>query len=63
MCIGMANGGKEHKCISEKIPIYNGSIHIPSIMRDMLNIQHADTLQLTATENLIIIEKCEGDEE
>ena len=62
MCIGMANGGKEPKCISGKISTYNGSIHIPSIMRDMLNIQHADTLQLTATGNIIVIEKCEGDE-
>ena len=53
MCIGMANGGKTPECISGKIPIkyedipnlrligtlYNGSIRIPKIMRDMLNIQ------------------------
>lgn len=62
MCIGMANGGKE--CINEKSRVDDlGGIQIPNEMLKKLGIVDGDILRLTATGNIIVIEKCEGDEE
>jgi AbrB family looped-hinge helix DNA binding protein len=64
MCIGMANGGKEFEFINQNVLIGDlGRIYIPKEMLEKLNIEKGDTLQLTATGNIIVIEKCEGDEE
>jgi bifunctional DNA-binding transcriptional regulator/antitoxin component of YhaV-PrlF toxin-antitoxin module len=41
----------------------SGRIYIPPIMLKKLKINPGQTLKMTATENLIIIEKCEGEEE
>jgi AbrB family looped-hinge helix DNA binding protein len=40
-----------------------GRLYIPKEMRKKLNIKEGDILELTATENLIVIEKCESDTE
>lgn len=62
MCIGMANGGKEPEFISQNILIGDlGRIYIPKEMLKKLNIEKSDELQLTATGNIIVIEKSEGD--
>ena len=64
MCLGMSNGGKEPKYLSSKTLIDDlGRISIPNEMLKKLGIVDGDVLQITATENLIIIEKCEGEEE
>lgn len=64
MCIGMANGGKTPEFINVKSRIDDlGRIQIPKEMRKKLGINEGDTLQLTATGNIIVIEKCEGEEE
>ncbi len=64
MCLGMANGGKEPEFITEKKQIDDlGRIQIPREMRKKLGIVEGDVLQLTATGNIIVIEKCEGEEE
>ena len=64
MCIGMANGGKEPEFINGKRRIDDlGRIHIPREMRKKLKIEEGDILQITATENIIVIEKCEVEEE
>lgn len=64
MCIGMANGGKEPEFITEKKQIDDlGRIKIPNEMLKKLGIVDGDILQLTATGNIIVIEKCEGEEE
>lgn len=41
----------------------NGQIIIPESMLKKLGIKEWDVLRLTATDHLIIIEKCEGDED
>lgn len=62
MCIGMANGGKELEFINQNVLIDDlGRIHIPKEMRKKLEIQEGDELRLTATGNIIVIEKCEDD--
>jgi transcriptional pleiotropic regulator of transition state genes len=64
MCIGMANGGKMPEFINGKSRIDDlGRIQIPKEMRKKLGINEGDTLRLTATGNIIVIEKCEDDEE
>lgn len=64
MCIGMANGGKTPEFITEKKRIDDlGRIQMPNEMRKKLGINEGDTLQLTATGNVIVIEKCEGEKE
>ena len=64
MCIGMANGRREPEFINGKSQIDDlGRIQIPREMRKKLGVNEGDTLQLTATGNIIVIEKCEGDEE
>lgn len=64
MCMGMANGGKEPEFINGKSRIDDlGRIQMPREMRNKLGINEGDTLQLTATGNIIVIEKCEGDTE
>lgn len=45
------------------IMVDEDKISIPQKMLKKLKIQKGDKLQITATENLIIIEKCEGEEE
>lgn len=63
MCIGMANGGKEPEFITENKQIDDlGRIQIPNEMLKKLGIVDGDILRLTATGNIIVIEKCEGDE-
>ena len=60
----MANGGKTPEFINVKSRIDDlGRIQIPKEMRKKLGINEGDTLQLTATGNIIVIEKCEGEEE
>ena len=62
MCIGMANGGKEPEFINQNVLIGDlGRIYIPKEMLKKLNIEKGDELRLTATGNIIVIEKCEGD--
>lgn len=62
MCIGIANGGKESEFINQNIIIGDlGRMYIPKEMLEKLNIEKGDELRLTATGNIIIIEKCEGD--
>lgn len=64
MCIGMANGGKEPEFINGKSRIDDlGRIQIPNEMLKKLGVVDDDILQLTATGNIIVIEKCEGEEE
>jgi AbrB family looped-hinge helix DNA binding protein len=64
MCIGMANGGKEFEFINQNVLIGDlGRIYIPKEMLEKLNIEKGDELRLTATGNIIVIEKCEGEEE
>lgn len=64
MCLGMANGGKEPEFITEKKQIDDlGRIQISNEMLKKLGIVDDDILQLTATGNIIVIEKCEGEEE
>jgi bifunctional DNA-binding transcriptional regulator/antitoxin component of YhaV-PrlF toxin-antitoxin module len=41
----------------------NGQIIIPESMLKKLGIKEWDVLQLTATDHLIIIEKCEDEED
>lgn len=41
----------------------NCQITIPETMLKKLGFKKGDVLRLTATESLIVIEKCEGDEE
>lgn len=62
MCIGMANGGKE--CINEKSRVDDlGRVYIPKVMRKKLKLQEGDILRVTALTDVIVIEKCEGEEE
>jgi bifunctional DNA-binding transcriptional regulator/antitoxin component of YhaV-PrlF toxin-antitoxin module len=64
MCIGMANGGKEPEYLKSKSAINgDGKIIIPENMLKKLNIKEWEVLQLTATGNVIVIEKCEVEEE
>lgn len=64
MCIGMANGGKEPEFINGNVLMGDlGRIYIPKEMLEKLNIEKGDELQLTATGNIIVIEKCEDEEE
>lgn len=50
--------------INSKVRLNNlGEITLPYIMQKKLGIEKGDILQLTATDNIIIIEKCEGEEE
>ena len=63
MCIGMANGGKEPEFISTSFTKDEGRIYIPQKMLKKLNIKTGDKINITATCNVIVIEKCEGDEE
>ena len=41
----------------------NGQITIPETMLKKLGFEKGDVLRLTATDHLIIIEKCEDEEE
>ena len=64
MCLGMANGGKEPEFINQNVLIGDlGRIYIPKEMLKKLNIAKGDELRLTATGNIIVIEKCVGEEE
>jgi AbrB family looped-hinge helix DNA binding protein len=64
MCIGMANGGKEPEFINQNVLMGDlGRIYIPKEMLEKLNIEKGDELRITATGNIIVIEKCEGEEE
>lgn len=64
MCIEMANGGKEPEFINQNVLMGDlGRIYIPKEMLKKLNIEKGDELRLTATGNIIVIEKCEGEEE
>lgn len=65
MCIGMANGGKIPKFIAEKKKQIDdlGRIQIPNEMLKKLGIVDDDVLQLIAIGKVIVIEKCEGEEE
>lgn len=66
MCLGMANGAKspEMNYLNKKIRVDDlGRIAIPNEMLKRLGIVDGDILQITATENLIVIEKCEVEEE
>lgn len=64
MCIGMANGGKTPKYLTNGTRVDDlGRITIPNDMLKRLGIVDGDVLQLTATKNFVIIEKCEGDTE
>lgn len=64
MCIGMANGGKEPEFINGKSQIDDlGRIQIPKEMRKKLGINEGDKINITATGNIIVIEKCEGEKE
>lgn len=65
MCIGLANGvPNEMDYMDSKSLIDDlGRVIIPNEMLKKLGIVDGDVLRITATETLIIIEKCEGDEE
>lgn len=64
MCLGMANGGKEPEFINQNVLMGDlGRVYIPKEMLEKLNIKKGDELRLTATGNIIVIEKCEGEEE
>lgn len=64
MCIGMANGGKEPEFINQNVIMGDlGRVYVPKEMLKKLNIEKGDELRLTATGNIIVIEKCEGEEE
>ena len=64
MCLGMANGGKEPEFINQNVLMGDlGRIYIPKEMLKKLNIEKGDELRLTATGNIIVIEKCEGEDE
>lgn len=64
MCIGMANGGKEPEFINQNVIMGDlGRVYVPKEMLEKLKIEKGDELRLTATGNIIVIEKCEGDEE
>ena len=64
MCIGMANGGNQSSFINSVTKVDDlGRIAIPNEMLKKLGIVDGDVLQITATDNLIIIEKCESDGE
>jgi AbrB family looped-hinge helix DNA binding protein len=39
-----------------------GRVYVPKEMLKKLNIEKGDELRLTATGNIIVIEKCEGEE-
>lgn len=50
------------KCLTRKVAIdKNGIITIPEEIRKKLKIKEFDILEIMATDNLIIIEKFEGD--
>ena len=50
------------KFLSRKVVIDNtGKILVPEEIRKKLKIEKGDILEITATDNLIIIEKFEGD--
>jgi AbrB family looped-hinge helix DNA binding protein len=58
MCIGMANGGKEPEFINQNVLMGDlGRVYIPKEMLEKLNIKKGDELRLTATENVIVIER------
>lgn len=60
----MANGGKKPEFLTAKKIIDDmGKIAIPNEMLKKLGIVENDILLITATDNLIIIEKCESDGE
>jgi bifunctional DNA-binding transcriptional regulator/antitoxin component of YhaV-PrlF toxin-antitoxin module len=60
----MANGGKEPGYLKSKSAVSgDGKIIIPENMLKKLNIKEWEVLQLTATGNIIVIEKCEVEEE
>lgn len=64
MCIGMANGGKEPEFMSVNFTMGDlGRIYIPQKMFEKLKIKMGDKINITATGNIIVIEKCEGKEE
>jgi AbrB family looped-hinge helix DNA binding protein len=63
MRIGMANGGKEPEFINQNVIMGDlGRVYVPKEMLKKLNIEKGDELRLTATGNIIVIEKCEGEE-
>jgi AbrB family looped-hinge helix DNA binding protein len=58
MCIGMANGGKEPEFINRNVLMGDlGRVYIPKEMLEKLNIKKGDELRLTATGNVIVIER------
>lgn len=51
-------------CMTAKVKLNNcGELVLPYQMQMKLGIEKGDILQLTATGNIIVIEKYEGDEE
>jgi AbrB family looped-hinge helix DNA binding protein len=63
MCLGMANGWKEPEFINQNVIMGDlGRVYVPKEMLKKLNIEKGDELRLTATGNIIVIEKCEGEE-
>lgn len=64
MCIGMANGGKMPEFINGKSRVDDlGRAYIPKVMRKKLKLQEGAILRVTALTDVIVIEKCEGEEE
>jgi AbrB family looped-hinge helix DNA binding protein len=50
------------KCLTRKVAIdKNGIITIPEEIRKKLKIKEFDILEIMATDNIIVIEKFEGD--
>ena len=60
----MANGGNQSSFINSVTKIDDlGRVHIPKEIRKKLGIKEGDILEITATDNLIVIEKCESEGE
>lgn len=64
MCLGLANGVRQTEFLSETITMGSlGKICVPQKMLEKLSIERGQKLKITATNNLIVIEKCEDDAE
>ena len=61
MCIGMANGGKTPKYLTNGTRVDElGRITIPNEMLKSLGVVDGDVLELIVTDNVIVVERCEG---